>query len=283
MLRVIALGCMGLGAALLTIVIAHRALGDLQRLLAMLRRDTDAALQALYLFIPLTQWVRMLAIPWLCVVALLGYLLPLSVWLVVVPVSCIAPLWVLQRLRKHRAQRFCQQLPDMLALLSAGLKSGVPLLANFNMLANEVAAPMRDELKVMLRQLRLGQTLPEILDDWLVRLPSRDLEQVVLAIKLGQHSGGQQAQILARLAETMRRKQQLQLKVMALTAQGRMQGKVMVALPLLIIGALYLIEQNTMVALSQHLLGWVSGGILLMLLSVGYYLVRKQVNVEVPI
>lgn len=283
MLRVLALGCAGLGVSLLSIVVVHRALSDLQRLLVMLRRDTDAALQAIYLFIPLTQWVRMLMLPWLCAVALLGYLLPLKLWLVVVPVSCIAPLWILQRVRKRRAQRFRQQLPDMLALLSAGLKSGVPLLANFNMLANEVATPMRDELKVMLRQLRLGQTLPEILDDWLVRLPSRDLEQVVLAIKLGQHSGGQQAQILARLAETMRRKQQLQLKVMALTAQGRMQGKVMVALPVLIIGALYLIERPTILALSRHLLGWVTAGVLLMLLGIGYYLVRKQVNVEVPV
>lgn len=283
MLRLVALICIAVGAAVLAAMLVHRLVVDLHRFVTIVRRDADEALNALYLFIPLTQLIRTLALPWLVVMVLLWYLLPLSLWFAVVPLSCIAPLWWLKRLRRIRAQRFTSQLPDMLALLSAGLKSGVPLLANFNMLANEVATPMRDEIKVILRQLRLGQPLAEALDAWLVRLPSRDLEQVVVALKLGQHSGGQQARILAQLAETMRRKQQLQLKIIALTAQGRMQGKVMVALPLLMIAVLYLIERPTMLALSQHPLGWISLAVLLILLTVGYFLVRRQVKVEIPL
>lgn len=283
MLRLSAFMCAAACATILAAMLAHRLAGDLSRFLTMIRKDTYEALNALYLFTPLPQLIRMLALPWLVAIAVLGYLLPLGVWVAVVPLSCIAPLWWLKRLRRIRANRFVSQLPDMLALLSAGLKSGVPLLANLNMLANEVAAPMRDEIKVLLRQLRLGQPLAEALDAWLVRLPSRDLEQVILALKLGQHSGGQQARVLARLAETMRRKQQLQLKIIALTAQGRMQGKVMVTLPLLMIAALYLIERPTMLALSRHPLGWVSVVVLIMLLAVGYFLVRQQVKVEIPL
>lgn len=283
MLRLIAFTCIALSASVLAGMLAHRLVGDLQRFVTIVRRDTNEALNALYLFIPLPQLIRILALPWLLAMAVLWYFLPLTLWAAVVPLSCTAPLWWLKRLRRIRAQRFTAQLPDMLALLSAGLKSGVPLLANFNMLANEIDAPMRDEIKVILRQLRLGQPLAEALDAWLVRLPSRDLEQVIVALKLGQHSGGQQARILAQLAETMRRKQQLQLKIIALTAQGRMQGKVMVALPLLMIAALYLIERPTMLALSQHPLGWISLAVLLILLAVGYYLVRQQVKVEIPL
>lgn len=283
MFRILGLLFAALGVAILITMLTWRSMHDLQRVFQMVRRDANAALSALYLFIPLTQLARMLVLPWLCLMAVLWYLLPWAIWLVLAPLITFSPFWFLQRLRRQRAQRFNQQLPDMLALLSAGLKSGVPLVANFTMLAQEIASPMRDEVTVLLRQLRLGQTLSEALDDWLLRLPSRDLEQVVLAIKLGQHSGGQQAQILARLADTMRRKQQLQLKVMALTAQGRMQGKVMVCLPLLMIAALYMIERPTIVALGQHPLGWISGLLLIMLLAVGYYLVRQQVKVEVPL
>ena len=283
MLRLSALICMAVSASVLATMLAYRLMVDLRRLVTIIRRDTKDALHALYLFTPLPQLIRMLALPWLVTMVVLWGLLPLSLWCFVVPLSCVAPLWWLKRLRLIRARRFITQLPDMLALLSAGLKSGVPLLANFNMLANEVATPMREEIKVILRQLRLGQPLAEALDAWLERLPSRDLEQVILALKLGQHSGGQQARILGRLADTMRRKQQLQLKIVALTAQGRIQGKVMVALPLLIIVALYLIERPTMLALSQHPLGWFSLAVLMLLLAFGYFLVRQQVNVEIPL
>lgn len=276
-------GSAATAVCLLSFVCSWRLICDSGRLLSMLKHDTQQALLDVFLFIPLAQFTRMLALPWIFTMVLLYFLLPWIIWLVVLPLSFAVPLLYLRIIRRRRQCQFVQQLPDMLVLLSASLQGGIPLLASVQMMAREVSRPMRDELHVLMRQVKLGQSLEIALDDWAKRMPSKDLEQVITAIKLAQHSGGQQGALLSRLADTMRRKQQLELKIQALTAQGRMQGKVMVMLPLLMVIALYFLEQPTMLALSQHPLGWFSAIALTLLLGAGYYLIRLQVQIKVPL
>lgn len=256
---------------------------DLTRLLGTVESRTERRLAELFLFIPLRKLALALLMPWCVVFACLALWLPAVIWWPIMLASWILPAWFLKRLRTRRQRSFVQQLPDTLMLISAGLKSGVPLIANLHMVVRESPKPMRDEIAVVLRQIRLGESFAKVVDDWLLRMPSLDLERVVIALKLAQQSGGQQALILTRLAQTMRAKQQLQLRVEALTAQGRMQGKVMSLLPLLMVAALYAIEKPTMLALAAHPLGWISGFVLLMLLAIGYYLIRLQVRIEVPV
>lgn len=256
---------------------------DLRRLLESMESQTEQRLAELFLFIPLRKLALALLLPWCVAFAVLALWLPAAFWWPTMLASWVVPAWYLRRLRARRQRKFVQQLPDTLMLLSSGLKSGVPLIANLQLVVRESGKPMSDEIAVLLRQIRLGESFAKVVDDWLTRMPSQDLERVVIALKLAQQSGGQQALILTRLAQTMRAKQQLQLKVEALTAQGRMQGKVMSLLPLLMVAALYVLEQPTMLALAAHPLGWGSGAVLLMLLCTGYYLIRLQVRIEVPV
>ncbi|MBA3987779.1 MAG: hypothetical protein C0463_01425 [Idiomarina sp.] len=270
-------------AAIFGFILMRRAVSDVQRLRSRIATSTHQALNELFWFIPLAQFARLMVLPCLGMCLLWWWLLPTPMLAIVAPLSFGLPLFGLKWLRARRQRLLLQQLPDMLTLLSAGLKSGVTLVASFNMLSREVSSPMREELLVVLRAVRLGQTITEALQAWQVRQPSSDLHQVVLAITLAQQSGGQQGHILQRLATTMRRKQQLQLKVLALTAQGRMQGKVMVALPLLLLAALYTIERPVILALAYHPLGWGACTLLFGLLGTGYWLVRQQVKLPVAL
>lgn len=256
---------------------------NLRHLLNTMRYGTEQRLAELFLFIPLRKLAMALLIPWLLLFLLLAIWLPAVIWWPLMFSSWVLPAWYLHWLRQRRHRIFVQQLPDTLTLIASGLKSGVPLIANLQMVARESGKPMRDEVSVLLRQIRLGESFAKVLDDWLHRMPSLDLEPVVIALKLAQQTGGQQAIILTKLANTMRAKQQLQLRVEALTAQGRMQGKVMSLLPLLMVTALYAIETPTMLALAAHPLGWFSALALLILLAVGYYLITLQVRIEVPV
>ena len=256
---------------------------NMRHLLTTMRSGTEQRLAELFLFIPLRKLALALLIPWLLLFLFLALWLPAVIWWPLMFSSWVLPAWYLQWLRQRRHKLFVQQLPDTLTLIASGLKSGVPLIANLQMVARESGKPMRDEISVLLRQIRLGDSFIKVLDDWLLRMPSRDLEPVVIVLKLAQQTGGQQAIILTKLGNTMRAKQQLQLRVEVLTAQGRMQGKVMSLLPLLMIAALYAIETPTILALAAHPLGWFSALALLILLAVGYYLITLQVRVEVPV
>lgn len=256
---------------------------DAGRLFGSMRDGTEQRLAELFLFIPLRRLAMALLIPWLLLFSVLALWLPAIIWWPAMLASWMIPGWYLHWLRKRRQRIFVQQLPDTLTLIASGLKSGVPFIANLQMVSRESGKPMRDEIAVLLRQLRLGESFAGALDQWLLRMPSLDLERVVIALKLAQQSGGQQAMLLTRLANTMRAKQQLQLRVEALTAQGRMQGKVMSMLPLLMVVALFVIEKPTMLALASHPLGWFSALALLVLLVIGYYLITLQVRIEVPV
>ncbi|MGX5914412.1 type II secretion system F family protein [Aliidiomarina sp. Khilg15.8] len=197
--------------------------------------------------------------------------------------ALLMPWWLLRKLRRRRVESFHHQLPDALLLLSSSLRSGRALTASLQVICKEMPTPVAQEFTLVQRQVRIGQPLGKALDALFMRMPSIDLERVVIALKLAQESGGQQAGLLEQLSVTMRTKQQLQQRVLALTAQGRLQGKVMTALPLLMGSALWLIEKPTMQALSQHPLGWITTVVIILLLSAGYWVIRRLVQIEVPL
>ncbi|RUO34600.1 hypothetical protein CWE14_00950 [Aliidiomarina soli] len=182
---------------------------------------------------------------------------------------------------RRRSQQFLQQLPDALVLIKAGLESGNALLANLQMVQKESTAPLQDEIAMLLAQLRLGHSIDECMQDWLKRMPLADLERVVVALKLAQQHGGQQARVLRQLADSMQAKQILQRRVAALASQGKMQAKVMTGLPILMLLALAALETPTMLALSRHPLGWLSFAVLMLMLSTGYWLIRKLTRLQV--
>ncbi|RUO25349.1 hypothetical protein CWE09_01025 [Aliidiomarina minuta] len=249
-----------------------------------LQQQAQRSLSELFLFTPLRDLLTGWLIFWITATV---FMVLVTQSLVLSLCSMIAfalfPLYWFKRFKKRRASAFYQQLPDALLLLSSSLRSGSPLLSSLQLLAREMPAPLSQEFTLLVRRLRLGEPFSATLDELLQRLPSVDLERVVIALKLAHESGGQQADLLEQLSLTMRSKQQLQQRVVALTSQGRLQGKVMTALPLLMAIALWFMEKPTMQALAVHPLGWISAAVLLVLLAAGYWVVHKLVHIEVPL
>lgn len=249
-----------------------------------LQQQAQRSLSELFLFTPLRDLLSGWLALWMTATVTMALATQsLVMTLVSIVVFALLPLYWFKRLKIRRANAFYHQLPDALLLLSSSLRSGSPLLASLQLLAREMPAPLCQEFTLLTRRLRLGQPFAKALDEVLTRLPSVDLERVVIALKLAYESGGQQADLLEQLSLTMRSKQQLQQRVVALTAQGRLQGKVMTALPLLMAVALWFIEKPTMQALAAHPIGWVSAAALLSLLAAGYWVVQKLVHIEVPL
>lgn len=151
--------------------------------------------------------------------------------LMVILIAGLLPWGVLAFLGSRRQRKFTSQLPDMLQLLSGSLRAGFSLLQGVEAVSQEVGDPMGRELRRVLTEARLGRPLEDALDDAAARMESLDFEWAVTAIRIQREVGGNLAELLQTVGETMVARERLRREIKALTAEGRISAIVIGALP----------------------------------------------------
>lgn len=134
-------------------------------------------------------------------------------------------------LARRRTRRVAAQLPDALAALAAGLRAGHALPQALALVAAAAPAPLGQELTLAVREAGVGRPLEAGLDSLLARCPVEDVRLAVVALALGRRLGGDLADLLERVAETIRERQRLEARMQVLTSQGRAQGLILALLP----------------------------------------------------
>ncbi|RUO21246.1 hypothetical protein CWE08_06600 [Aliidiomarina iranensis] len=242
------------------------------------------SLTELFLFVPVRQLLTLWLFVWLVMLCTLWLLSVAWGWLISIMIALSFGPWQLyQYLKKKRQKAFQKQLPDALLLLANILRSGGSMQVGLQFIAREMPIPLAQEMTLVTRQLRLGKSFPDALFDLQQRMPSIDLDRAVVALRLGYEAGGQQAPLLERLAASMRKKLQLQQRILSLSAQGRIQGRVMTALPLLLCAVLWFMEQTIMETLSTHHIGWFLAVTMIGMLLAGHWLINRILKIEVPL
>ena len=157
-------------------------------------------------------------------------------------------------LAARRRKRFNQQLPDMLGLLASTLRAGYSLMQGVEAAAQEVADPIRKELQRVVTEARLGMPLEDAFDGVARRMASRDFEWATMAIGIQREVGGNLAEILDTVGQTMMARERLRRDISSLTAEGRISALVLGLLPIGI-GLLILRDQPRLhgVAVRSHL------------------------------
>ncbi len=184
-------------------------------------------------------------------------------------------------LRRGRLIALRNQLPDIAMLLAGGLRAGMSLNQAMAQSAAEVAPPFRQELELMLREQRMGASFDSALAGFERRAPLEEALLVCAALRISRQTGGNLAQTLETLADSLRRKIALEGKIRALTAQGRLQGWAMGLLPTLCGGALAVIEPDAMALLVTTGVGWATCAGLLTMQAFGLYFLRRIVRIDV--
>jgi tight adherence protein B len=154
------------------------------------------------------------------------------------------PVFFIQFQRKRRLKAFAAQLPYALDLVKSSLEAGHSFQRALQVVVGEFADPLGGEFRTVLEQNRIGLPLPRALEDMLKRVPEDDLRLLVVAVKVQNEVGSSLATIVGRLSEIVRIRQRLRLQIKALTAQSRMGGMIVGALPLVVLGAFSLIQPN---------------------------------------
>ncbi|HEX7127634.1 MAG TPA: type II secretion system F family protein [Thermodesulfobacteriota bacterium] len=190
----------------------------------------------------------------------------------------VAPL--ARGLRRRRARRAADQLPDLLGALAAGLRAGRALPQALADAAGDTPAPLGHELALVVREIGVGRPLADALAALLARLPTEDLRLAVLALDLGRSLGGDLADLLDRVAGTIRERQRLEARIRVLTSQGQAQGWILVLLPPGLAAAIHAVDPTYLLPLVDTPAGLTILAVALLLQAAGGLAIGRIVRLE---
>ncbi len=177
--------------------------------------------------------------------------------------------------------RFEKQLPDTLTLLSTSLRAGYSLLQAIEAVAQEAPNPTAREFGRAIAEARLGRQVTDALTGITQRTQSQDFEWAAMAIDIQREVGGNLAEVLQTVADTMMARNRLRGEIKALTAEGRISAIVLGALPFTIAGFLWSSNPDYLRPLFESSAGLIAIGVGLFLMAGGMLWLRKIVNIEV--
>jgi tight adherence protein B len=193
----------------------------------------------------------------------------------------LAPRALLATLRARRRRSLIRQLPDACDGLASSLRAGLGLAQSLQLLCTHQPQPIASEFALLTRHNRLGVSIDEALQRFAVRVPEPSFQVLVATLRLGRERGGGLAASLDRVAGTLRTQLALEEKIRALTAQGRLQGVVVSALPMLLVLVLGALAPEAVRALFTTRLGAVLIATIAILQTLGWLWIRRIVNVRV--
>jgi tight adherence protein B len=184
-------------------------------------------------------------------------------------------------LHARRRQALQAQLPDVASALASALRSGLSLGQAMDQVVRYQPSPVAQEFGLMLREHRIGLPLEQALQGLAERSGLHDFHLLVATLGIARDLGGGLAEALERFASTLRRRLALEARIRALTAQGRLQGVIMGALPLALGWVLYLMEPSVMGRMFSEPLGWIVLVLIAVLEAAGFVLIRRIVDIRV--
>lgn len=196
-------------------------------------------------------------------------------------VLLILPPWLFHHLKRKRLKRFVEQLPMMLSMLASALKAGAGIQGALKIVVQEAQAPLSQEFGLVMREQRLGLSLDEALANLALRMPAEATYLVVSSLKISAQTGGNLAEALERVANTLRAVKQIEDKIEALTSQGKFQAKVMVCLPIVLMFALNIGDVQVLSMLWETPLGLAVLATIIFLEFCGIFFIRKIVRVDI--
>lgn len=245
-------------------------------------RETGFHLRELFLFVdPARLYVLNLALTLLG--AITAWMLSGSVLvaLAAAVVLALSPSLVFRWLHARRIAQIEQQLPDALQMLAGTARAGLSLPAALRQVSTELAPPLQQELLLVQHEQRLGVSLDDALENLARRIPAQPVRLMVSAMRIANETGGGLAETLERTANTLRSQHTMELKIRALTAQGKLQAWVVGLLPVFLLWVLHRMEPEAMSQLWTSALGWGVLAAVIVMEFIGVLLIRRIVAIDI--
>ncbi|MGM0368623.1 MAG: type II secretion system F family protein [Actinomycetota bacterium] len=210
------------------------------------------------------------------------YILTGNILLAVLIVAIIIflPFLAINYRTEKRLQKFNQQLPNTLQLISGSLKAGYSFNQSLSMVVEETEPPMSYEFKRVLSEMRMGLPEREALGNLLKRIDSEHLRWVVMAVNIQREVGGNLVEVLETISKTIRERDAVLRQIKALTAEGRLSAIILIALPILVGAFITITNREYISLLITNPMGLIMIGVSSMLMVIGIIWIVKIVRVE---
>jgi tight adherence protein B len=199
-------------------------------------------------------------------------------------VGSLLPRMYVRRQQSQRLIRFNDQLADMLNLMVNGLRAGYSTMQAMEAVSRELPPPISDEFRRVVQETQLGLPIQTALDNLLRRIPSDDLDLVVAAMNVQREVGGNLAEILETISHTIRERVRIKGEIRVLTSQVMYSGRFLAMMPVLISGALFLLNKPYMMQFfnpETRIIGipmLIVGGLMIL---AGYFVMTKIATIDV--
>lgn len=213
--------------------------------------------------------------------ALMGLVVagPLLAILLVIAAPFIGQLVLGIRAGKRRA-KFDEQLGDTLQLLSGSLRAGHSILRAIDAAAHESQAPASEEMRRVISETSLGRDLLASLNDTAERMKNEDFVWIAQAIQINREVGGNLAEVLDQVNETIRERSEIKGHIKSLAAEGKFSAYILMALPVAIVALLMLTNPSYMNKMFTTPLGWIMVVASIVLMTVGGLWMRKIIDLK---
>lgn len=188
---------------------------------------------------------------------------------------------VISKLIKRRVKKFTSKFPDAIELMVRGLRSGLPISETIGIVADELPAPVSTEFRSVADKMRIGRTMDAALQETAARLDTPEFQFFVISLAIQRETGGNLAETLSNLADVLRKRSAMKLKIRAMSSESKASAYIVGALPFIVFALIWFINGKYMqdFFVDQRLM--IAGGIGLVWMSIGGFIMAKMVNFEI--
>ena len=201
--------------------------------------------------------------------------------LIITVVVMVAPLMYVLNKRQRRFRAFLEQLPDALELMVRSLQAGHSFSSALQMVATEMPEPIAREFGKTYEEQNLGLNIKAALENLVERVPILDLKLCVTAVLIQREIGGNLSEVLRNISHTIRERFRIEGEIRVKSAQARLSGYIVSALPFFLFFWINLVNPSYMKSLYDHPNGVyiLTAGVIMQI--VGWLIIRKIVNIQI--
>ncbi len=191
------------------------------------------------------------------------------------------PHFIVGHLIKKRINNFTTNFPDAIELLVRGLKSGLPVSETLGVIAKEVPGPVGEEFKIVTEKIKIGKTMEDALQEAADRMGTPEFQFFTITLAIQRETGGNLAETLANLADVLRGRAKMKLKIKAMSSESKASAYIIGALPFMVFGMIYYVNPSYMLGFfsDERLIIAGLGGACWM--GIGVFIMSKMISFEI--
>src|SRR5258708_2680944 len=181
----------------------------------------------------------------------------------------------------RRLKKFNSNFPDAIELMVRGLRSGLPITETLGIVAAEISGPVGLEFRMVVDKMKIGRTMEAALQDTADRLGTAEFQFFVITLAIQRETGGNLAETLSNLADVLRKRAQMKLKIRAMSSESKASAWIVGSLPFIVFGLVWFINPHYLGGFftDQRLIVAGLGGMVWM--GLGAFITAKMVNFEI--